>query len=115
MAAYAGIVAISAYAGALGLATGTLDMGTKLNARLPFHSPVLGGLALAVIVGIPTTVVAVYAWRGAPAVNHAAVVAGTLLVGWIAIELAFIREPSWLQVVYVGVGASFISVGARDR
>ncbi len=41
-AVFAAVVAVSAWAGALGLATGTLDLGAKLEQRLPFHSPGLG-------------------------------------------------------------------------
>ncbi len=109
---YAAIVSFSAYAGAVGLATGTLDTSGSINERLPFHSPVFGGVALAIVVGIPTTVLARYAWRGDRNTGRTAVVAGSLLIAWIAVELAFIRELSWLQFFYVGVGATFIAVGA---
>jgi hypothetical protein len=115
LAAYAGIIAISAYAGALGLATGALDTRGSIDERLPFRSPVFGGIALAIVVGIPTTIVARYAWNGNRNIGAAALAAGTLLIGWIAVELAVIREFSWLQVFYVGVGATFIAVGAGDR
>ena len=114
LAAYAGIIAISAYAGALGLATGALDTRGSIDEHLPFHSPVFGGVALAIVVGIPTTIVALYAWSGNRNIGPAALVAGTLLIGWIAVELAAIREFSWLQLFYVGVGATFIAVGAGD-
>ena len=112
LSAYAGIVSVSAYAGAVGLATGALDTGAAINGRLPFHSPAFGGTALALVVGIPTTVLARYAWRGDRNTDRAAVVAGSLLIGWIAVELAVIRELSWLQFLYVGVGATFIAAGA---
>ena len=113
VAAYAGFVAFSAYAGAVGLVTGALDTGPTIEHRLPLHSPVLGGVALGLVVGVPATVLARRAWRGQD-IGRAALVAGTMLIGWIAIEVAFIREFSGLQVVYVGVGASFIALGARE-
>ena len=37
--------------------------------------------------------------------------AGVLLIGWIAVELAFIREFAFLQVVYVVVGMVYVALG----
>ena len=110
---YAAFVALSAYGGTIGLATGALDMGHALNQRLPLHSPVLGGIALAVLVGVPATTVAVLARRADARTDLAAVVAGVLLVGWILVELAFIREISFLQFFYAGAGALFVALGLR--
>lgn len=114
VAAFAALVAASAYAGAVGLATGTLDLGHMLNQRLPLHSPVLGGLALAAIVGVPTSVVAIMVGRRDRRAGRAAVVAGELLIAWILVEIAFIREISFLQPFYAGVGIVFIAVGRRS-
>ncbi len=114
-AVFAAVVAVSAWAGALGLVTGTLDLGAKLEQRLPFHSPVLGGGALAVIVGLPTTVVAILARRHDARAGASAVVAGALLVGWIVVEVAFIREFSFLQPCYAVIGVVFIAIGRRAR
>ncbi len=44
----------------------------------------------------------------------AARVAGWLLIAWIAIEVAFIREFSFLQVVYGAAGLAYV-VLARHR
>jgi hypothetical protein len=44
---YAGLIAASAFFGAAGLASGFLRMTPSLAARLPFSSPVFGGIALA--------------------------------------------------------------------
>ncbi len=111
---YAALVAFSAFAGAIGLASGDLAMGGAVNSRLPLQSPVLGGIALAVIVGIPATVLAVAAWHGRADTDRAAIGVGVLLIGWIAVELAVIREFSFLQVLFVGVGASLVIVGIRS-
>ncbi len=88
-------------------------MGAEVNRRLPLHSPVLGGCALALWVGAPSTVVAIAAWRRDHRADRACRVAGLLLVGWIIVELAFIREVSFLQPVFVGVGAVFVAIGRR--
>ena len=92
LCAYASCVALSAYGGAIGLATGNLDLGHELDQRLPLRSPVLGGIALALVVGVPATVVGVFAKRGDRRADVASVVAGSLLIAWILVELAFIRD-----------------------
>jgi hypothetical protein len=113
LAVYAAFVAVSAWGGVVGLATGVLDLGHDLNHRLPFHSPVFGALGLAIFVGAPATALAWHAWRGDDRIGATAVFAGVNLIGWIAVELAFIRELSWLQPVYVAVGITFVIVGRR--
>ena len=113
LALYAALVAVSAWGGVFGLATGVLDMGHELNHRLPFHSPVFGALGLATFVGFPATALARLAARGNPRIGATAVFAGAVLIGWIAVELAFIRQLSWLQPVYVIVGATFVVIGRR--
>jgi len=109
----AAAVAISACGGALGLVTGTLALGHELDQRLPFHSPVLGGVALALVVGLPATVLPLLVRRRDARADRAAVLAGALLLAWILVELAFIREFSFLQPVYGGVGLAFVAIGRR--
>jgi len=110
---FATVVAISAYGGAFGLVTGTLALGHELDQRLPFHSPVLGGVALALVVGLPATVLALLVRRRDARADRAAVLAGALLLAWILVELAFIREFSFLQPVYGAVGLAFVAIGRR--
>jgi hypothetical protein len=112
LAAYAGFIALSAYAGSIGLISGLLPVRAPLAQRLPFHSPVFGGIALALIVGLPASFVAVLAWRRRPRTPDAAALAGLLLVGWIAVELAIAREFSVLQVIYGAAGAGLIALGS---
>ena len=111
LAVFAAIVAISACAGAVGLVTGALSVGEVVTARLPFGSAVFGGVALALVVGLPTSVVAWLAWRGDERTDAAAVFAGVLLVGWIVVEYLFIRELSFFHPTYLLVGGAFIWLG----
>ena len=108
---FAGLIAFSAYAGAFGLVTGWLMLDDTAAARLPFGSPVLGGIALAVIVGVPTTRLAWLAWRGDPRTEAVALLSGALLVGWILVELAFIREFSFFHPTYLVIGFILIWLG----
>jgi hypothetical protein len=75
---------------------------------------VLGGSALAAIVALPFTVLAVLASRTDRRTGFGAAAAGTLLIGWIVVELAFIRAVSFLQPVCVLVGILFVLVGRRQ-
>jgi hypothetical protein len=111
LAAYAGFIALSAYFGSIGMISGLLPVGASLADRLPFHSPVFAGIALALIVGLPASVVAALSWRRHPRPLDAAALAGLLLVGWIAVEVAIAREFSPLQVVYAAAGAGLIALG----
>src|SRR6266568_3622701 len=111
LAAYAGFIALSAYCGSIGLISGLLPVNASLAERLPFHSPVFGGIALALVVGLPASFVAALSWRGHARTPDAGALAGLLLVGWIAVELAIAREFSALQVVYAAAGAGLIAAG----
>lgn len=111
IAALAAFMAVAAYAGVVGLMTGVLDMGTLVSGRLPFSSPVLGGLALLLIVALPMTAAAVAAWRGLPWADAAVVLAGLALIGWIVVEVAFIRTFSWMQPVCAAYGALLAGLG----
>jgi hypothetical protein len=112
---FAAFIAISAFGGAVGLVTGSLDLGPELNERLPFDSPVIAAAALAVVVGIPSTVVMIRSWRGDTGTAAAARVAGWLLIAWIAIEIAFIHEFSILQAVYAVAGVVYVVLGRSPR
>lgn len=114
LAAATALIAVLAYGGAAGLITGVIDFGAEINARLPFHSPVFGGAALAVVVGAPMTVAAWLAARRDTRSSIAAVIAGSLLVGWIAVEIGFVQSYSWIQPVFAFAGLAVAYAGLRD-
>jgi hypothetical protein len=105
--------AVAAAGGAWGLASGVIVIGSRLEARLPWQSPTLGGVALLMAVAVPNAVLAVLAWRGDRRTDAAAVATGALLVGWILVELAFLRELSFLHPLYVAVGLLLVLLGRR--
>ena len=115
LAILAGAIAVSAYGGALGLIAGFLPLGAVVTSRLPFASPVLGGIALLVVVAIPATAVAGLAARGDRRAADMAVAAGVLLAGWIVVELAFIRELSFFHPLFLVAGGLLIWLGVRAR
>ncbi len=111
LAVAAAATALSAWAGAVGLASSALTLGRGLDGRLPFDSVVFGGAALALVVAVPFTAVAALAWRDDRRTGSAASVAGVLLMGWIVVELAFIREASFFHPVFFLVGLLFVIAG----
>ena len=113
LAAFAGLNALSAWFGVVGLVGGGLSFGEELNQRLPFDSLVLAGLALAAIVAIPSTVLAVLAWRGDPRTAAAATALGALLIGWIVVQLLFLQSFSFFQPLYTAIGLAFLVAGRR--
>ena len=113
VAAVAGLNALSAGVGAVGLATGWLDLDPAATARLPWGSPVFGGAALATIVALPNAVLAVAALRRDPGCGRLSIGVGVVLVGWIVVELAVIREVSFFHPLYAAIGVLQVWLGAR--
>jgi hypothetical protein len=105
--------AVAALGGAGGLASGAIGIGTQLEARLPWQSPMLGGVALLLAVAVPNAMLARLAWRGDRRTGPAAVATGALLVVWILVELAFLRELSFFHPLYVAVGLVLVRLGRR--
>ncbi len=110
---FAGLNAIAAWVGAIGLVTGDIDFGTTLDDRLPFDSLVLAGSALAVIVAIPLTMLAWSAWIGDHRTDDLSLVVGVALIGWIVVQLVILQAFSLFQAVYLSVGAVFIAASHR--
>lgn len=111
LARLAGIVAVAALARALALTTGFFDPGPEITARLPFESPALGGLALALVVATPMAATAVWAGAGHPRAGGSAMFAGVLLICWIGVQLMVIRTFTWIQPAMVVVGLMVFAAG----
>ena len=104
-----GLIALSAYAGVVGLLGGGISFGETIDARLPFGSLILAGLALLAIVAVPMTIAAVAAAKahyGADLVFAA----GLLLVVWIGVELAFIKAYSWFHPTYLAAAVAVLGL-----
>ena len=106
-----GVIALSGYAGVVGLMGGGISFGDTINARLPFGSLVLAGAALLAIVAVPMTVAAVAAGRATRHSPDIVFGAGLLLVAWIAVELAFIKAYSWFHPTYLVAAIVVLGLG----
>jgi uncharacterized protein len=113
LAGVAGVNALAAWVGALGLATGGTDFGATINERLPFDSLLLAGVALVAVVAVPLTALAWSAWAGGSRTDDLAFVAGLALIGWIVGQAAVIRAFSLFQPLYLAVGASLVAASHR--
>ncbi len=113
LAVFAALNALSAWFGVVGLVGGGLSFGEDLDQRLPFDSLVLAGVALAVVVALPSTILAVLAWRGDSRTPAAATALGVLLIGWIVVQLLFLQSFSFFQPLYAAIGVAFLVVGRR--
>ena len=110
-AAVTGLIALSAYAGTVGLLGGGISFGEAIDARLPFDSLMLAGLALLAIVAVPMTVAAVAAAKGTHYGPDLVFAAGLLLVVWIGVELAFIKAYSWFHPTYLAAAVAVLGLG----
>ena len=113
LAVFALVNGVVALLGAIGLATGVLSLGEGVERRLPLQSPAFAGLALAIVVAAPLTMLGWCAWRGDERTDQETMLAGLLLIGWIAVQVAFIRTFSWFQPAYVLIGAAMVALADR--
>lgn len=105
-----GTVAVTAYGGAIGLISGGLSLGPGLDSRLPFGSLLVAGLALLGFVAFPMSAATVAALRPRPTTPARVLLAGIMLVVWIAVELVFLRAYAWLQPLYLLIGAGVVGL-----
>ncbi|MGW0325598.1 hypothetical protein [Nocardia sp. NPDC003183] len=107
-----GFLATWAFAGALALITGALTLGPTAEDRLPWQSPILAGVLLALVVGLPMTVVTLDAAREDKRTAQTAMIAACALIGWILLQLLILREFSWLQPLCVVLAITIATLGA---
>jgi hypothetical protein len=106
----AGLNAVGALGGAVGLVSGWLTLGDVTD-RLPLGSTVLAGIALGLFVCLPQAVLTLLALRRSSATAATSVLAGSLLVFWILLEVAFLQVLAGLQVTYLVIGLVQIGLG----
>ena len=113
IAALALVNTVAAAGGAWGLGSGALSLGAQVEARLPWGSTTVGAAAL--FLAWPFRTPCCPRSRGgatgvrAPQPSRP----GLLLVGWIVVELAFIRELSFFHPLYAAVGVAMVWLGRR--
>ncbi|MFC4127783.1 hypothetical protein [Nocardia rhizosphaerae] len=92
----AGFVAFLSLVGAVDLIGRGAELGSP---QLPV-SPVLVGLLLVVVIGVPMTTTAELALRGRTGAAGAGMGSGLLLLGWVAIQPLLVGQAHWLHLAF---------------
>ena len=110
------LLAVGAFGGALGLATGGVDLGPS-TADLPFGSTVFAGVALGIVNGLLPTAVLIGALQQRAWALLGHWVVGAALTAWIVVQVGFLGwPPHWLQVLYFAYGLTILGLARRlDR
>jgi hypothetical protein len=110
-------VALTAGGGGIALITGLegKQFPLALLKYTPFSSYLIPGLILGVTVGGSTAVAAGVLPRNRGAGAVASVLAGVILMGWIAGEALMLRQPSWVEAFYFAIGLTVAGLGVLTR
>lgn len=111
LVAVSGFSAVNAVAGGIGLLVNGLGVPREQLQGTPFDSFTVPGLLLAIVVGGSMAVAATSAWRKVSWAGIAAVVAGSVMLGWIAIESLMITDGRPLQVSVAVLSLATIALG----
>jgi hypothetical protein len=115
LVALLGFVALNAFGGGVYGLFGAEGVPTEWLRDSPFHDYFVPSLILVVVVGGSSalaTVAVLGRWRlGRPI----ALLAGLVLLGWIAVQVAIIGYVSWLQPTVAIAGLSIIALATGVR
>jgi len=115
LAALAGVTAINAIGGSIYGIRGAPKVPREWLQGSPFEDYTVPSLILGIAVGGTSLAVTTTAWRGHKAAGPASVVAGVVLSGWIAAQVAIIGPRSFLQPLFGGVAITMIALGVKLR
>lgn len=106
------LLAIGAVLGAVGIIWGDI-LGDAVD-QLPFGSATFAGLALFTINGLYPLTVVVGSLLHQQWVRWGHLVVGFALMGWIAVQIAYLGPPvHWLQVLYFAWGLAIAAIAWR--
>lgn len=107
------LLALGAYAGAIGLVSGGVDLGAA-TADLPFASTMFAGVALGVVNGALPTVVLFAALQRRAWAQAGHWLVGFALTVWIVVQVVFLGwPPHWLQITYFVYGLTILGLTYR--
>jgi hypothetical protein len=92
-------VAVGAIYGSIMLITDAWQLDRSMLDHLPVDTWTLPGVALAVLIAVPYVVSTIMVAIGHSMARGVSWLAGTLLVGWIVIQIALIEQYFFLQPV----------------
>ncbi len=112
--ALTGFSALTAIGGGTALVLGLDRFPASWLLGTPFRSYVVPGLILAFVVGGSALVAFVLWWRSGRAAAWASVLAGSIMMGWIAGEVLMLKQPvapTPIEVTYFAIGALTLALG----
>jgi hypothetical protein len=109
------LTAVSAAGGAIYGLRGAPAFPREWLDGSPFSDYRAPSLVLGIGVGGSSAASAMIAWRGGHRAGAAAVVAGSVLTGWIVAQVWIIGPRSFLQPLMGGVGVAMVTLGVRLR
>jgi hypothetical protein len=95
---------IGAVYGGVGLIDGSLGMPSEWLEGSPFQTWVIPGLALLIVVATPSLWALLEEVLRTPTADRTAVIAGALLVGWIAVQVLLLQRFHPLQPTMLAIG-----------
>lgn len=102
LVAVEGFVAVGAGYGSIMLVTDAWRLDRSMLRHLPVDTWVLPGVALAVLIALPTAAAAILVATNHPMARAGSLLTGGILVGWIVVQLILIQQYFFLQPV-IGV------------
>ena len=108
------LIALNAFGGGLYGLAGAEGVPPEWLDGTPFDSYVVPSLVLMLVVGGSMAVAFASHVRQRPRADDAAIAAGLVLLGWIAVECIVIPF-SWLQPLFAGLGLLVVALAVRAR
>ena len=103
--------AVNAFGGGYYGLSGAKDVPTEWLKGSPFHDYFVPSLILLVVVGGSFVVAATAVFTGLRIARLAALMAGIVVLVWLAVQLAIIGYVSWMQPTTAVAGALVIVLG----
>ena len=97
------------------IVTDGLGMSRTVLEPTPFHSFVIPGIVLGVVVGGSLLVSTRLVWRRHHAARRAAIASSLVLLGWICVEAALIHDGRPLQIAIAASALAMLALALRWR
>ncbi|MEU4236161.1 hypothetical protein [Actinoplanes sp. NPDC026619] len=106
---------VTALGGGVAILVGATPPSSWLDDVPLIHGWTIPGLVLTAGFGLGSLLVAVAVLRRVRWSRAAVLLDGLALVVWIALEVAYLPNTSWLQVIYAAAGVALLLLAATPR
>lgn len=107
------VIALNAFAGGYYGMAGAKSVPREWLAGSPFHDYFMPSLFLFVVVGGLSLVAAICVFTGTKHGRLLAMIAGTVMIAWIAIQVSIIGYVSWMQPAVFIIGVVVLLLGSQ--